>query len=373
MLIQEAMRNKQINRQLSLEAKQGRLHHKLLLLGAGESGKSTFLKQLIRIHDKGYDLDARKAFTQSIYKNILSSIQSILEAMETNGWELDEKLGDALNVFKEEVKKEENSWTIDEEVGDAVKTLWKDKGVRDAFSKRDLPEVGFYLFDGAEYFFNKIDTIKKDDYTPDEEDIVRCRIRTSGIVEKGFDIKGNHFRVFDVGGQRAERRKWIHCFQNVTAVMFIASLSSYNQNLFEDQRSNRMTEAILLFEDISNSHWFQETAMILFLNKYDIFKEKVQKVSINHCPSLQNFKGKGEEESLAYIQMVFETSCQNPLQSVYTHFTTATDKRNVESIFDAVQDIVIRKSMAEAGLLVESSSYTENDAGSRILPGTYIA
>mmetsp|Transcript_19733 Transcript_19733/g.48263 ORF Transcript_19733/g.48263 Transcript_19733/m.48263 type:complete len:223 (+) Transcript_19733:557-1225(+) len=221
---------------------------------------------------------------------------------------------------------------------------------------RDDPKYHFYIFDGAEHFFKKMDVVMQENYVPDEEDIVRCRIRTSGIIEKSFDIKGNHFKIFDVGGQRAERRKWIHCFQNVTAVMFIASLSCYNQNLFEDQGSNRMTEAILLFEDISNSHWFAETAMILFLNKDDIFREKIEKYPITLCPSLHNFTKSGYEESLAYIQHIFESSCQNPLQSVYTHVTTATDKRNVEAIFESVQDIVIRKSMAEAGLLDENGA-----------------
>jgi len=112
-----------------------------------------------------------------------------------------------------------------------------------------------------------------------------------------------------------------------------------------------MTEALLLFEDISNSHWFGETAMILFLNKHDIFKQKIEKIPITECPSLQDFNGKGYEESMAYIQMAFEAACHNPVQSVYTHVTTATDKRNVEAIFEAVQDIIIRKSMKEAGLL----------------------
>ena len=51
----------------------------------------------------------------------------------------------------------------------------------------------------------------------------------TGIVEHKFEIDGNKFAMFDVGGQRNERKKWIHCFQDVTAVMFVAAISEYDQ------------------------------------------------------------------------------------------------------------------------------------------------
>ena len=52
---------------------------------------------------------------------------------------------------------------------------------------------------------------------------------TTGIVKIEFSFKGLTFHMFDVGGQRSERKKWIHCFDNVTAVLFIVSLSEYDQ------------------------------------------------------------------------------------------------------------------------------------------------
>jgi hypothetical protein len=48
------------------------------------------------------------------------------------------------------------------------------------------------------------------------------------------------FKVVDVGGQRAERRKWMHCFDNVTALIFTAAISEYDQMLFEDRNKNRL-------------------------------------------------------------------------------------------------------------------------------------
>ena len=102
---------------------------------------------------------------------------------------------------------------------------------------------------------DKLDEVIKDDYIPTEQDVLRSRVPTTGIVENAFDIDGNQFKMFDVGGQRSERKKWIHCFENVTAVLFVAAISAYDQVLYEDESTNRMQEALELFEEITNSEW----------------------------------------------------------------------------------------------------------------------
>ena len=46
-------------------------------------------------------------------------------------------------------------------------------------------------------------------------------------------------RMFDVGGQRSERKKWIHCFEGVTAIVFCVALSAYDLMLAEDEEMVR--------------------------------------------------------------------------------------------------------------------------------------
>lgn len=77
------------------------------------------------------------------------------------------------------------------------------------------------------------------------------------------------YKLFDVGGQRSERKKWIHCFENVTAILFLVAISEYDQSLYEDESINRMQESLALFDSICNSRWFVRTSIILFLNKID--------------------------------------------------------------------------------------------------------
>jgi hypothetical protein len=43
------------------------------------------------------------------------------------------------------------------------------------------------------------------------------------------------YRMFDVGGQRSERKKWIHCFENVNCLLFLVAISGYDQCLVEDK------------------------------------------------------------------------------------------------------------------------------------------
>lgn len=112
-------------------------------------------------------------------------------------------------------------------------------------------------------------------------------------------------RMVDVGGQRSERRKWIHCFENVTSIIFLVALSEYDQVLAECDNEvrfalsladfspvlsdfmlmsvvflslvsqNRMEESKALFKTIITYPWFQQSSVILFLNKTDILKEKI--------------------------------------------------------------------------------------------------
>ena len=125
------------------------------------------------------------------------------------------------------------------------------------------------------YFMKHIDRIKQPDYVVTKDDMLHVRVRTSGITTDSFVINGVPFEVYDVGGQRTERKKWVHCFEEVTAVMFVAALSEFDHVLYEDSSKNRMVEAIELFDTICNSNFFARSSIILFLNKKDLFMEKI--------------------------------------------------------------------------------------------------
>ena len=116
-------------------------------------------------------------------------------------------------------------------MADAVRSIWRDPAVKEAVRR----SREFQLNDSAVYYFNAIDRMSSPGYTPTDQDILRSRVKTTGITETTFKVGELTYRLFDVGGQRSERKKWIHCFENVTALVFLVSLSEYDQMLYEDE------------------------------------------------------------------------------------------------------------------------------------------
>ena len=86
-------------------------------------------------------------------------------------------------------------------------------------------------------FFQEMGRILTADYLPNEQDVLRSRVQTTGIIETSFRVNKLIYRMVDVGGQRSERRKWIQCFDDVRAVLFICALSGYDMTLFEDGKT----------------------------------------------------------------------------------------------------------------------------------------
>ena len=97
------------------------------------------------------------------------------------------------------------------------------------------------------------------------------------MTEKGKENCLHFWFQIDVGGQRSERKKWIHCFEDVSMLIFLTAISEYDQVLEEDEATNRMRESMGLFHTILNYLWFKHTNVILFLNKIDVLEEKIAK------------------------------------------------------------------------------------------------
>jgi len=336
----EKAKSKDIEKLMHSDQRAEQEVHKLLLLGAGESGKSTLFKQMITIYGKGFPESERKTFTPIIFSNIISSMKTLVQQSETYGAVSGEN--DAAKKLIDELIGDEE---IDEKLGNQIAALWNDQGIQTTYDNR----AKYQLTDSTDYFMKRLPQVMEEGYIPSEQDVLRSRVRTTGIVENEFLIDGNRFKMFDVGGQRNERKKWIHCFENVTAVIFVAAISEYDQYLYEDENTNRMHEALNLFDSICNSRWFSKTSLILFLNKVDLFKEKIKKVPIT--TAFPDYTGQqDEDECVKFIEQQFHDKNKNPDKQVYCHVTCATDTKLVAAVFNAVKDIIIRNSLRDAGL-----------------------
>lgn len=322
---------------------------KLLLLGAGESGKSTIFKQMRVLFGAPLTDEEKSQITPVVYSNTISSMKLLAQAVIDMGYE-DELESDNKSSLAL-IKEVDEGRDIDEEIGTAIKALWNDKGVLLVWKRR----AEFQIVESVKYYFNEIDRIMKPDYISTQQDMLLARVRTSGIVTEKYVIDKKNFEMYDVGGQRNERKKWIHCFDDVTAVIFVAALSEYDQVLFEDSSTNRMVEAVQLFDEICSNRFFSDSNMILFLNKRDLFEEKIMSVHIGDQEAFEDFKiPLGQEdyydEGVKYFLDKFLVKNTSSERIVYNHVTCATDSKNVEIVFNSCKDIILRGNMAEAGL-----------------------
>ena len=244
-----------------------------------------------------------------------------------------------------------------------LSSLWNDAGIQEAFERRNE----YQLTDSVGYFFQHLDRIASPGYTPNKQDILRARKATRGIHEFPLTIKKVPFVFIDVGGQRTERAKWFHCFDkeaNVKAILFLASMSEFDQRLMEFHPKNRLEESVDIFNTIVNHHFFARMDFILFLNKEDLLREKVGKRRSNisqlfpekwsESGNIRRITGEpfgcdpfNAEDVKVFILYFFLSKMRNRSEqhSLIHHYTTAVDTENIERIFRSVKDIILKKNM----------------------------
>lgn len=309
--------------------------YKLLLLGAGGSGKSTVFRQVKILYGGGYDEDERLTLAVTIHQNMVQSIKKIVDQCAKY-----EPLNDEDVTTRISKLPDDGPYKDVEDIGSLIKDLWGRDAVKLAYSQRanyQLPT------DTIHYFFDKAQDIMQDDYLPSQEDLLHCRIHSTGVKSETFSMEDDslQFRLLDVGGQRSERKKWVRCFENVTAVLYVVAISEYDQLCYEDNETNRVLEALDLFEDIANSEWFADIDIILFLNKRDLFAEKIKTVPLKSF--FPQFNGEGYASGIEFLEKEFDERNQQE-REVITHVTCATNTDDIKNVFeDKVKAILAEK------------------------------
>lgn len=427
----ESKRTNDAIEQLLVKPSTDRTLVKLLLLGAGESGKSTVLKQMRLLHQNGFTHLERLQYTQVIWTDAVQSMKILIIQGRKLGIDLDCDQPDSpLNTFKKdileysalsdidtgvaggseflhdyvvrysrksEVRRREMStgklpsapWEQEEnysnalgvmeetieglnetpvfepgvsslnvpnrtprkisklDVAELIRQLWRhDKGIQLCYARSNE----FQLEGSASYYFDNIHNFAQNGYVCSDEDILKGRIKTTGISETNFVIGGSKFKVFDAGGQRSERSKWIHCFDGITLVLFVVALSEYDQKLFEDKNVNRMHEAMHLFNQLCNSRWFYRTPFILFMNKMDLFEKKILRSPVKkYFPQYQG-QNRNLEEATKFFENAFKSLNRTPKQ-IYIHRTCATDTQTMRFVLTAVTDMIIQNNLLSSGMI----------------------
>ncbi|KAJ6698258.1 GTP-BINDING PROTEIN ALPHA SUBUNIT [Salix purpurea] len=361
----------EIERRIEQETKAEKHIQKLLLLGAGDSGKSTIFKQIKLLFQSGFDEAELKSYIPVIHANVYQTIKILHDGSKELAQNETDSMKYVISNENKDIGKKlsEIGGFLDhppltKELAQEIETLWRDAAVQETYACGNKLQVP----DCTPYFMDNLQRLSDPNYIPTKDDVLYARVRTTGVVEIQFSPVGENkksgevYRLFDVGGQRNERRKWIHLFEGVTAVIFCAAISEYDQTLFEDENKNRMIETKELFEWVLKQPCFEKTSFMLFLNKFDIFEKKVLKAPLNVCEWFKDYQpvsaGKQEiEHAYEFVkkkfeELYFQSTTPDHVDRVFKIYrTTALDQKLVKKTFKLVDETLRRRNLFEAGLL----------------------
>eukprot|EP01083_Nonionella_stella_P301978 1039099_1 len=348
--------NKAIEKHMKLAKKMEEKTLRLLLLGPGSSGKTTILKQIKKIHSE-YDTDEvndRRKVARPIQNAVIEYMQIL--CVQSVILHEKHKLNTLVSPQFEDLRRDmlRIQLPINElsaSIAYKIETLWSDKGIKATLDKRCF----FNIHDNVSYFLDQIKTVASPDYFPSFDDYLRFRQRTTGFSQTNVIINcsnfGTHkFEFTDVGGQRSERKKWMRFIsEDINAVLYILAISDYDLTLFEDDKTNRLVEAIDLFRNIMlKGKFFSNKSVLIFFNKYDLFKEKIKRIPItvafDDFPE-HEMNPNDDDDVIRFVAgkflRVFEEQNIELTAPLHIVRTTALDTNNIDKIVaDITMDLV---------------------------------
>ncbi|KAF9980472.1 Guanine nucleotide-binding protein alpha-2 subunit [Mortierella antarctica] len=230
------------------------------------------------IHQDGYSREELETFRNAIYKDVVDSAQSLVLAMVKMQKEFSRPENKVMaDLVLEYSVKTDPSFILSPRIVDAIDSLYHDPMTAIIMDRCDFGQM-----DSTLYFISQVRRIGIDTYTPSVQDVLRVKPRTTGISETRFHMGQISVHMIDVGQTRSDRKKWIHCFESVTSIIFCVALSDYDLVLREEPEQNRMAENLVLFESVVNSRWFRQTAIILLMTDVDLFAAKLPKVPLEN-------------------------------------------------------------------------------------------
>ncbi len=327
--------SKEIDKRLKFEANLRSREVKMLLLGTAGSGKSTLAKQMKLLFLNGFSADEMQLYGACVRLTMINLIvRALRKARDTVEW------GELGELVKKWVNREAS----------VVHDTWRAEVVAIVSSapfQRLAGEKG-WLGENDEYWLGRLPEVVKDGYVPTVTDALQLRVVTTSITETAFTLEDVNFRMIDVGGQRNERRKWIHCFSGVTALIFMTAVDEYDMVLTEDETVKRMHESLMLFDDLVNSEWFRDVPVLLFLNKIDLLRAKLER-GVHPGVLFADYKGGcNYEKALEFIEKKFRVLAkQRDAGKLFAHATCAVDSQQIRVVFVAARKIVLDDALGQ--------------------------
>eukprot|EP01084_Bolivina_argentea_P222646 376802_1 len=223
------------------------------------------------------------------------------------------------------------------ELGKAIDMLWNLSAVQQTFLFR-LKRYYSYPAN-MDFFFDKCIQVMSKQYTPTEEDALKLRVRTTGGIEYRYeDEKERQFIIYDNGGERNERKKWIHYFCDVSCVLYVSALNQYCKSLFEDETYIALLESMDLFDEICNAKWFHNSVIVLLLNKTDLFRKHLKITPLTFCFG-DEYKGRNFGDKITDSNDI--KSAVNIMKNILMYFMDYYDVNMKNNGLNIPNDVIL--------------------------------
>ncbi|KAF8844134.1 G-alpha-domain-containing protein [Paxillus ammoniavirescens] len=234
--------------------------------------------------------------------------------------------------------------------------LWKDTSVKQRLRERKLR-----IEDSSGFFLDEISRITALRYFPTDQDVLKARLKTLGVVEHTFSIPSPQcsnidWTIYDVGGAPKQRHAWAPYFSEVNAIIFLAPISAFDQVLAEDPEVNRLEDSFQLWKSLVSNKLLMDVSIILFLNKIDLLRSKLKSgVRLkDHLPSYGDRPNDFEDVSKYFYNKfgaIHQEHSANKLRELKIHFTSVTDTRRTATIIHNVREIIITANLKSLQLM----------------------
>lgn len=328
-----------------------RFQLRVLVLGAAACGKSTFTRQMKIIFCNGFGNDEVTNYGKILHCNLSLGIRDLIDRLDQEGTLKSlkgKKVKRAIEVFKQA---NPYQTVFNTHLIESSKDLWADKTFQSLFFSSSAKSE---YTESVRYIMENIDRIGDPEWVPTNADILSLRQRTTGVVETRFKADRYYWTVVDVGGQKVERRKWIHSKTGINALIFFVALDEYDTMSEDAPGKTKMEEALDIWsETINDETLVPHLPVILFLNKEDLFRKKIAVTPLSE--TYKKYKGGDDfNKATEFIRSLFmdrvRASARVGIDNIACKVTCAIDTENIRFVFGAVQQYIFKERLGASGL-----------------------
>jgi len=317
---------------------------KVMVVGVAGSGKSTFVKQM-KILNGGFSNDEIDDYKGLMMHNVLGGMQELIKQCARLDVALEEKSlkhARALMAHSgfEDIK--------DEQFHKHILVLWADSSIQLVFKDRHRYQLSTVAH--MDYLVANVERFSKPGFVPTNDDILYARQRTTGSNRTFIKQDKITWEMIDCGGQTGERKKWQTVIaEGLTAMIFFVGLDEYNMASAEDKTMTKMDVARQVFSEVVNSESTNGITKLLFLNKEDLFKQKMaDKAQFAEFQRVfPEYKGDNSPEMAAeFVSKKFQSEIED--EHMHHHVICALDTNAMSVVFEAVKEDIFARKMAAA-------------------------